>query len=81
MKLQFISKFHLGIVLVATSVLAVLALLVYKWTASPDLPKVKGSVHFSPYLDFNLAVEGGQPIDNTHFSGTAKSIINISANP
>jgi hypothetical protein len=81
MKRRNFSTFKLFVFFVATTVLAALTLLGYKWSASPDLPKVSAPLHFSPYLDFNLAVEGGQPLANTHFSGTAKSIINLASNP
>ncbi len=69
------------VLLVAAVALLALIFLGYRWATGPVLPKLKGALHFSPYLDFNLAVEGGQPIDGTHFSGTAKSIINIASNP
>lgn len=81
MKRPIFSTSKLLVFFVSASVLVALILLGYQWSTRPDLPKVKGPLHFSPYLDFNLAVEGGQPIDNTHFSGTAKSIINIASHP
>jgi hypothetical protein len=81
MKHQIFSRLKLGIFSSILSALAVLGLVVYMLSDNGGslFSSPKPAFQFSPYLDLNLAVEGGLPLANTFFSAHAKSIINIPA--
>jgi hypothetical protein len=72
------SWFNASMIAIVLGILTVIAGAAYLLLNS-DLPifsKPKSAVHFSPYLDLNLAVEGGQPLSKSFFSANTKSSIN-----